>query len=126
MNVISKLIFAGLAGAAFGALAVSALQAQAKPPAYLIAEVEVTDAATYKTYTDGVNPIIASSGGKFVVRGGKTISLAGDPPKRVAISVFESMDKAEAFQNDPGYKALVPIREKSSKYRAYAVEGAAN
>ena len=113
-------------GLILGALGTKALQAQAKPPAYLIAEVEVTDAPTYKTYVDGVNPVIAKHGGKFIVRGGRTISLAGDPPKRVAVSTFATMENAEAFQKDPAYLALVPIRDKSSKYRAYVVEGAAN
>jgi len=124
MKAIHNALLAGITGAIAGGLAVQILHAQAKPPAYLIAEVEVTDPPTYKTYADGTNPIMAAFGGKFIVRGGRTISLAGQPPTRVAISIFESIEKAEAFQNSDAYKALVPIRDKSSKYRAYIVEGA--
>ena len=112
-----------MGGIVLGAGVVQGLHAQAKPPAYLVAEVEVTDADTYKTYLEGTNPIIAKYGGKFIVRGGKTLSVAGDPPKRVVVSIFESLDKAEGYETDPAYKALVPIRDKSSKYRAYIVEG---
>ncbi len=40
--------------------------------------VEVTDAPTYQAYSNSVNPIIAKHGGKFIVRGGKTLSGAGE------------------------------------------------
>ena len=123
MKIRSSVALALAGGAAIGAFTVHTIHAQTKPPAYLIAEVEVTDPPTYKTYLTGTNPIIARYGGKFIVRGGKTLALAGEPPKRVVVSIFESMDKAAAFQNDPDYKALIPIRDKSSKYRAYIVEG---
>jgi uncharacterized protein (DUF1330 family) len=124
VNSKGQFVVTLLAGAAIGAFAVHALHAQTKPPGYLIAEVEVTDPPVYKTYIEGTNPVAAKYGGKFIVRGGKTVSLAGEPPKRVAISVFDSLEQAAAFQNDPAYKALVPIRDKSSKYRSYAIEGA--
>jgi uncharacterized protein (DUF1330 family) len=123
MKPIYGALLAGVIGAFLGGSAVQILHAQTKPPGYLIAEVEVTDPATYKIYADGTDPIAAKYGAKFIVRGGKSISLAGVAPNRVAISIFESFEKAAAFQNDPDYKALVPIRDKSSKYRSYAVEG---
>jgi uncharacterized protein (DUF1330 family) len=119
--VAASSVFVGIA---IGAVAVQTLHAQAKPPGYLVAEVEVTDPPTYQTYIKGTNAIAARYGSKFIVRGGKTVALAGEPPQRVAISIFDSLDKAVAFQNDPEYKALIPIRDKSSKYRSYAVEGA--
>ena len=72
MSTKGKFVLTLLSGAAIGALAVHALHAQTKPPGYLIAEVEVTDAATYKTYIDGTNPVAAKYGGKFIVRGGRT------------------------------------------------------
>jgi len=73
---------------------------------------------------DGTAPILKKYGAKFLVRGGKTLSVAGEPPKRIALYTFEDMDKAAAFVNDLDLKALAPIRDKSSKYRAYVVEGA--
>ena len=47
-------------------------------------------------------------------------------PKRVVVSVFESVDKAEAWRNSAGWKELEPIRAKAAKTRAYIVEGVAN
>ena len=35
-------------------------------------------------------------GGKYLVRGGKVISLEGDAPKRVIVSVYDSVEKAQA------------------------------
>ncbi len=124
MTMNYQLAMALLVGIGLGAGGVATLHAQAKPPAYLVAEVEVTDAPTYQRYAAAVNPIIAKHGGKFIVRGGKTLSVAGEPPKRVAIATFESMDQGAAFEADPDYKALVPMRDKSARYRAYIVEGA--
>ncbi len=124
MTMNYKLAVALLVGAGLGAGGLQAIHAQGKPLAYLVAEVEVTDATTYQAYSKAVNPIIAKHGGKFIVRGGKTLSVAGEPPKRVAIATFESMDQGAAFEADPDYKALIPMRDKSSKYRAYIVEGA--
>lgn len=84
----------------------------------------MTDAPTYQTYANSVNQITAKHGGKFIVRGGKALSVAGEPPKRVAIATFESVDQGAAFEADRDYKTLIPMRDKSAKYRAYIVEGA--
>jgi uncharacterized protein (DUF1330 family) len=123
MNMNYKVAIALVAGTAFGAAVIQVLHAQTKPLAYVIAEVEVTDAPTYKTFLDGTAPILNKYGAKFLVRGGKTLSIAGEPPKRIAVYTFENMDRAAAFINDPELKALEPIRDKSSKYRAYMAEG---
>ena len=123
MNMNYKVTIALVAGIGFGAVATQFLHAQTKPLAYVIAEVEVTDAPSYKTFLDGTAPILNKYGAKFLVRGGKTLSVAGEPPKRIALYTFENMDRATAFLNDPDLKALVPIRDKSSKYRAYIAEG---
>ena len=119
-----KVAIALVAGTVLGSTAIQILHAQTKPLAYVIAEVEVTDASTYKTFLDGTAPILKKYGANFLVRGGKTLSVAGEPPKRIALYTFENMDKAAAFVNDPDFKALAPIRDKSSKYRAYVAEGA--
>lgn len=112
-----------IVGVAIGGVAIQGLRAQTKSLAYVIAEVEVTDAPTYKTYLDGTAPILNKHGAKFLARGGKTISVAGEPPKRIALYTFENMDRAAAFVNDPDLNPLIPVRDKSSKYRAYIVEG---
>ena len=62
------------AGLAIGAAAVQALHAQAKPPAYVIAEIDVMDPGPYdKEYVPPAAKAIADGGGKYVVRGGETV-----------------------------------------------------
>ena len=88
METNFKLILAFLAGAVIVATSIEMLSAQGvspikAPPGYLIAEIEVIDPDGYKTYQDAVGPLLAATGGCFLVRGGKTVALDGAPPKRV-------------------------------------------
>jgi uncharacterized protein (DUF1330 family) len=116
-----------LSGFALGAMAVQALHAQAKPPAYVISEIAVTNADAYaKEYVPLANKALADSGQKRLASGGKTISLAGDPPaSRVVLSVFESLEKAQAAYSSPAYLEARNIGDKYGKLRIFAVEGIA-
>ena len=94
------------AGVAIGAAAVQALHAQAKPPAYVIAEIDVINPGPYdKEYVPPAAKAIADGGGKYVVRGGDTAAFFGEPPKpRIAVMVFESMEKARAAFDSSAYR----------------------
>ena len=87
-----------VAGFVLGAITVHEIQAQAKPPAYVISEIDVINADAYaKEYVPLANKALAESGQKRLASGGKTITLAGAPPaSRVVVSQFESLDKAQA------------------------------
>ena len=105
-----------------GAVTVQVLHAQATPPAYTVAEVEVTDPETYKQYIAvGVPP----TDGHFIARGGNMYVVNGAPPKRIAIIQWQSLEKAKAFYESEAYKRVIPIRDKSSNFRAYVIEGVA-
>ena len=54
-----KFAFAMLLGAAFGIGAIEMLHAQAKPPAYLIADITVNNEALFKEWADKINPTFA-------------------------------------------------------------------
>jgi uncharacterized protein (DUF1330 family) len=123
MKTKSKLTLAVLAGAVLGAAAIQGLNAQGKPLAYYVSEIDVTDPAVYQTYLDKNTPLIESMGGRFLTRGGKIVALDGTPPKRFAIAVFDSMEKAQAYRDSAAYKAIIPIRDKSSKFRSFLAEG---
>jgi uncharacterized protein (DUF1330 family) len=124
MKALYHWSLAVLAGAALGAVAVHGLRAQAKPPVYVVAEIEVTDPATYQTYVDRNGALVQSFGGRFLARGGKTETIAGPAPRgRVAIYTFESMEKMQAWRDSTPYKELIAIRDQSSTFRSFAVEG---
>ena len=66
--------------------------------AYIIAEIDITDAAAYEDYRKRVPDVIARYGGKYIVRGGKVESLEGGwSPKRIAVLEFPSMEQALKF-----------------------------
>ena len=123
MNTKFKLTLALLAGVALGVTAIQGLNAQAKPLAYLVAEIEVTDTAVFQTYGDRNTPIVQSAGGRFITRGEKMVALDGTAPKRFAIIQFDTMEKAQAYRDSAAYKEILSIRDRSSKYRAFLVEG---
>ena len=125
MHTRFKIALALTAGIALGAAAVEGLRAQAKPPGYVVAEVAVKDADKYKTeFLPPAIKAIEDAGGKYVVRGGKTISLQGQAPaSRVVVLRFENMDKVQAWWDSPGRKSADVIGEKYATFRVYAVEG---
>ena len=127
MKTSSTVAVAMLAGVAIGAAAVQSLHAQSKPLAYVISEIDVTNPDAYaKEYVPLANKALAESGQKRLASGGKTVALAGDPPaSRVVLSVFESLEKAQAAYTSPSYIEARKIGDKHGKLRIFAVEGIA-
>lgn len=92
--------------------------------AYLIAEVDVTDAAAYEEYKKLTPGAIAAYGGRFVVRGGKVDSKEGGwNPARLIVIEFASMEQARKFYDSPEYAPALAIRLKAAKTRLILAEG---
>ena len=115
------------AGFAAGAGLVQTLHAQAAPPAYVISEIEVTNAEAYaKEYVPLANKALADSGQKRLASGGKTIAIAGAAPaSRIVVSMFESLDKAKAAYTSPAYLEARKIGDQYGRLRIFAIEGIA-
>jgi uncharacterized protein (DUF1330 family) len=112
------------AGFGLGAIAVQGLHAQAKPPVYSVAEIDIPDQAAYSTYLPKAQAAIKAAGGKLLAAGGKITTVEGEPPKsRVVIQQWDSLEKFQAYRNSAAFKELVPIREKVAKFRTFVVEG---
>ena len=112
-------------GTAFGALAVSGLNAQnAAPGAYAVVDIsEISDPAVFKTLLPKAGPAMAAFGGKFVARTENIVALDGTAPKRFVILGFDSMDKAKAWDASAAQKEVDEIRKKSTKSRSFIVDG---
>jgi uncharacterized protein (DUF1330 family) len=112
-------------GVVVGAAAVQALHAQAKPPAYVVAEIDVANPEPYdKEYVPPAAKAIADGGGKYLVRGGRTEAIYGAPPKtRIAVMAFENMEKAQAAFNSSAFKEAKKLGDKYAMFRVYIVEG---
>jgi len=93
---------------------------------YLIAEVEITDPATYEEYRKRVPGIIAQYGGKYLVRGGAVERKEGDwEPKRLVVLEFPTVAQARKFYHSPEYAPLLALRHKAARSKLLLVEGAA-
>jgi uncharacterized protein (DUF1330 family) len=111
-------------GIGLGALAVQGLHAQSKPPAWVIAEIEVTNQDGYvKEYLPPAEKAVLAGGGKYLARGTKTASIKGEPPKRIVLLAFDNLDKAQATFASAAFVEAANIGEKHAKFRIYAVEG---
>ena len=117
-----------LTGILIGVSGARLIQAQQTrtPPAYVIAEVEVTDPTTLQKYGAKAPQIVASFNGHYVVRGGKTVALEGEAPKGYIVVIgFDSLEKARTWYDSPDYAAIRPFRQSSTKSRIFIAEGVA-
>lgn len=113
-------------GAAVGAAAMAGRGSPSTPKAYIITEVDVTgDAEAFqRDYAAHAAATTVPFGGRYLARGGRTVTLEGDPPKgRIVISVFDSVEQAQAWRNCPEYVNIAAVRLREAKSRQYIVEG---
>ena len=111
------------AGLIIGTVLTTALRAQATPPAYVVAEVEIQDADAFaRDYAPKVTGTLQPYGGQFLTSG-KLVALEGSVPKRFVIIAFDSVEKARSWYDSPAYQELVPIRQKTSKSILFIAEG---
>lgn len=94
-------------------------------PAYVHAQIEVTDPALYDEYRRQVAATVSAYGGRFLVRGGAAEILEGEGPlKRQVILEFADMAALKAWYHSPEYKPLIALRQRASRGMLVAVEGA--
>lgn len=126
MKTYTTVVFAALAGAGIGGLAVQGLHAQTKlPTAYYIAEIDVTNEDVYnKQWMPKVDETVKAAGGVYLVRSTNVERIEGAAPKRLLISRWEDIDKLTAWRESQAYMKTLPLLDKAAKsVRSYAVEG---
>jgi uncharacterized protein (DUF1330 family) len=109
-----------------GVGAASVLHAQAKPPAYLFAEIDVKDQDAYtKDYLPKAQGNIKESGGKYLAGGfNKAISFKGAaPPDRVVLLQFPDMDALKAFEVKETQIQSDVGADKYASFRVIGIEG---
>lgn len=95
-------------------------------PAYIINDMEVTDAELLEEYKKLSPPTVAQYGGRFVARGGAVEPLEGGwSPRRVVILEFPSMAQARAWIDSPDYAQARALRQRASRSKIILVEGVA-
>ena len=125
MKTYYTVALAALTGVGIGGLAVQSIHAQAKPPAYYIAEINVTNEDLYnKQWAPKVDETITTAGGVYVAHGTNIERIEGAAPNRVLIIKWDNIDKLTAWRESEAYMKTLPILDKAVKsVRSYAVEG---
>ena len=119
-----------LVGVVIGAVTVKGLHAQIKP-IYLVTEIDVTNPDAYGTeYVPKVQASIKAAGGRILALGGAggagakfVTQVEGQPPKRVVIQVWDSLQKMQAWRSSDDYREARKIGDQYAKFRSYAVDG---
>jgi uncharacterized protein (DUF1330 family) len=124
MKSYFELGLAMFAGAAFGAVAVNGLHAQAKPGAYAVVDIsDIANPDMFKTLLPKAGPAMTAFGGQFLIRTEKITALDGVAPKRFIVIAFDSVDKAKAWNDSAAQKEVNDIRMKSAKSRSFIADG---
>jgi uncharacterized protein (DUF1330 family) len=93
-------------------------------PAYLIADVDITDPDAYAEYSAGVPATIAAHGGRYLARGGLVEVLEGSwTPGRTVVVEFPDIDALKTWYHSDEYVALMRIRKRASTASFIAVNG---
>ena len=92
--------------------------------AYIIARINVTDWDKYDEYIKVTPGIIAKFGGRFIIRGGETVTLEGPEEKwRIVVVEFPDLAKAKEFYYSAEYADARQIREGAALAQFVAISG---
>ena len=93
-------------------------------PAYVIADVEVTNPELFEEYRKLVPATVEAFGGKYIVRGGDSEVVEGDwTPSRTVIIEFESFEQAKAWHSSEMYAGPKQMRIDSTNSSVIIVDG---
>jgi len=94
-------------------------------PAYFVVELDTKNTDAMAEYRAAVPGTLAQYGGRFLVRGGATELIEGEPePKRIVILEFADAAAVKRWYHSPEYQKILPGRLENASCRAFIVEGA--
>lgn len=125
MKTNYKLALTLLAGIALGGAAIQGLHAQARPPAYIVVDLNVTDQDGFaNNFAPMVEKIIVDGGGKYLAGGRKIVMIEGAPSNRFVMFVFPNLDQAVATFTSAAYKNVRKTGNPyANNFHILAVEG---
>lgn len=93
-------------------------------PAFLIADVKITDDKWVPEYAAAVHDIVHKHGGKYLARSGNIEVVEGKPLETTLIAIlqFPSTEAAHAFANDPDYARFAKARQDGSDSRFQLID----
>jgi uncharacterized protein (DUF1330 family) len=94
------------------------------PKGYLVANIRVTDAEKFQTFSGMAAPAIEKYNGKVLARGPLVDRHEGKLTGTVMMIEFESKQAAETFYFSAEYQAAKAVRETCSDTDLMIIEGA--
>ena len=93
-------------------------------PAYVLADVTVTDLPAMEEYRKQVPATLAKYGGRFLVRGGAHQTVEGDwKPARLVVIEFPSLADARRWYDSEEYRAPKALRMRAGRTSVVIVDG---
>ena len=93
-------------------------------PAYLVVQIEITDAQRWPAYRAAVGPLVEQFGGRYLVRGAEIEVLeGGHDGRRLVIFEFPSTEAIRRFWHSPEYAEVKELRAGAGDLDAWAVPG---
>ncbi len=98
-------------------------------PVYIVIEARVKDEGKYDEYVAAFSDVIASYGGRYLVRGARVTPIDEGmrpdrrQPERMSIIEFPSEVQRRRFFASPEYKKILPLRLAAADTRAFLLEG---
>jgi len=124
MNTGYVVALAMLSGIGIGAVGARSLQAQAKPPVYMVGPVDVSNMDGYaKEYVPPARASIKAHGGVTLAAGPGTVIEGSPPGTRFVILKWDSMEQLKGGRDSPEYTAAHKDGEKYAKFNVVAVNG---
>ena len=79
----------------------------------------------YQEYAKRTPAANEKYGGRFIARGGRSVTLEGDlTPGRIVVVEFPKLERIEELYNSPEYQEAKAFRKGAATARFLAVEGA--
>jgi uncharacterized protein (DUF1330 family) len=98
-------------------------------PVYMVMEARIKNQATYTRYIEGLSAILSDYGGRYLVRGGRTIPLdEGLKPERRQPGLFiilefpSEVSLRRCFTSREHHK-IMSLRHEGAETRAFLLEG---
>ena len=91
--------------------------------AYVIAQIEVTNADEYMKSASQTVACAEKFGGTFLVKGGAAEWIEGTGFDRNVVIQFDSVEAAKTFYNSDEYQAILPIALNNSNRSMVLVQG---
>lgn len=91
---------------------------------YLVFDIEITDADAWAEYRRVAGPIMAASGGKFLMSSEIIEPLEGGwTPASLSVVEFPSFEAARDFYHSADYQRTVALRQRASRGKGVLVGG---